>query len=230
MLEQALEALKNYDWGTDQNALKPIDEAIISSHGDAEARGRLEKQLTDALDTELSLDAKQFLCRKLMRVGSATCVPTLAKLLPDEKLSHMARYALERIPAPEAAAALRDGLSEVQGTLKIGVISSLGVRQDDASVPPIAKLLSDSDPALAQAAAHGLAAIRSEAAANALTNSDANPEAGAAIDDAKLACAESLLDAGNSKEALGLYKSLIGSSRKHVKLAATRGMLECAKR
>ena len=35
---------------------------------------------------------------------------------------------------------------------------------------------------------------------------------------------------GNSKEALGLYKSLIGSSRKHVKLAATRGMLECAKR
>ena len=49
----------------------------------------------------------------------------LAALLPDEKLSHMARFALERIPAPEAAKALREALSKTQGEVKIGVISSL---------------------------------------------------------------------------------------------------------
>ena len=30
MLDQAFEALKTYDWGTDPNALKPIDEAVIA--------------------------------------------------------------------------------------------------------------------------------------------------------------------------------------------------------
>ncbi len=230
MLENAFEALKSYDWGTDPKTLKSIDEAVVSTHGDAAARAELEQQLAAALDTELSYDAKQFLCRKLMLVGTATCVPTLAKFLSDEKLSHMARYALERIPAPEAAAALRNGLAQVNGALKVGVIASLGVRQDDASVSPMGKLLSDSDPAVAQAAAHGLAAIRTAAASDALASNDTNPEAGAAVDDAKLACAESLLGDGDKKAALGLYKSLIGSSRKHVKLAATRGMLECAKR
>ena len=47
----------------------------------------------------------------------------------------MARYALERIPAAAAAAALRDALPKLTGTLKVGVIGSLGVRRDAASVP-----------------------------------------------------------------------------------------------
>ena len=41
-------------------------------------------------------------------------------MLPDENLSHMARYALERIPAPEAAQALRDAVPDLSGRLKIG--------------------------------------------------------------------------------------------------------------
>ncbi len=35
-----------------------------------------------------------------MVIGTAESVPALAALLPDKDLSHMARYALERIPAP----------------------------------------------------------------------------------------------------------------------------------
>jgi|GEM_PF-6471111 len=80
MLENAFEALKSYDWGTDPKTLKSIDEAVVSTHGDAAARAELEQQLAAALDTELSYDAKQFLCRKLMLVGTATCVPTLVEV------------------------------------------------------------------------------------------------------------------------------------------------------
>ncbi len=61
----------------------------------------------------------------------------------------MARYALERIPAPEAAQAMRDALPQLSGKLKVGVIGSLGVRQDAASVPALAALLGDADPAVA---------------------------------------------------------------------------------
>src|SRR5687768_11544588 len=101
MLDQALEALKKYDWGQDLKVLSPIDEAIAASHGDAAKRKDLEDKLSAALKSELSLDARQMCCRYLMSIGTASSVSTLASLLADEKLSHMARYALERIPAPE---------------------------------------------------------------------------------------------------------------------------------
>ncbi len=229
MLDKAFEALKTYDWGQDPNVLKPIDDAIVATHGDAAARQELESRLAEALKTDLTFDAKQCLCRYLKVVGTAASVPALAELLTDEKLSHMARYALERIPAPEAAQALRDALSKLSGQLKIGVISSLGARRDASSVPLLAALLGDSDPAIAQSAAHGLGAIRSAEAAKALADGKPSAEAQSAAADAKLACAESLLAGGDAKEALVIYKSLAGADQpKHVKLAATRGMLACA--
>ena len=152
MLDQAFEALKTYDWGTNRKPLEEIDAAVIASHNDAAAR-RSGKPLAAVLKTDVSRDAKDFVCRKLMIIGTAASVPTLAGLLSDKDLAHMARFALERIPAPEAAQALRDALPKLNGSLKIGVISSLGVRRDAESVAPLAKLLTDSDSAVARAAA-----------------------------------------------------------------------------
>ena len=138
MLDQAFEALKTYDWGTDPKVLNPIDEAVVATRGDAAARKELETRLAAVLKTDVSRDAKDFVCRKLTVIGTAASVPTLAALLADEDLSHMARYALERIPAPEAAQAMRDALPKIDNALKVGVMGSLGVRQDVASVPALA--------------------------------------------------------------------------------------------
>jgi hypothetical protein len=50
-----------------------------------------------------------------------------------------------------------------------------------------------------------------------------------AVTDASLACAESLLADGKNLDALAIYKGLVaGDPPKHVKLAASRGMLACA--
>lgn len=229
MLDKALEALKTYDWGQDANVLKPIEQAINETHGNEAERAKIETQLTDALSSDISLDAKQMCCRYLRTTGTAASVPALAEYLSDEKLSHMARYALERIPAPEAAASLRDSVGKVSGALKIGVIASLGVRQEDDNVAVLAKALGDSDPAISKAGASALGATRSQAAAKAL-DGKASDEAQAAVADAKLACAESILADGNNKEALAIYKSLVSTDLpKHFKLAATRGVLACAK-
>jgi HEAT repeat protein len=230
MLDEAFEALKTYDWGTDRKVLNPIEEAVISTREDAEARQDLEDRLAAVLKTDVSLDAKGYVCRKLRVVGTAASVPTLAELLPQAELSHLGRYALERIPAPEAAQALRDALPKLKGELKIGVIGSLGNRQDADSVPAIAALLGDTDPAIARSAALALGAIRSPAAGKALRGAkaqDANVQI--AVTDASLACAEGLLAAGNKAEAMMMYKGFAGDEQpKHVRLAATRGMLACA--
>jgi HEAT repeat protein len=180
------------------------------------------------LKTEVSRDAKDFVCRKLMVVGTAASVPTLAELLPDKDLSHMARYALEPNPAPEAAQAIRDALPKVSGAIKVGMISSLGARKDAASVPALAALLTDSDVAVARAAAFALGEIRTPDAAKALASAKPNAEAKSADIDASLCCADALLANGKKTEALALYKSLAGEDQaKHVRFAANRGMLAC---
>ena len=229
MLDQAFEALKTYDWGQDRNVLKPIDEAVVAAHGDDAGRSELESRLIDVLKTEVSFDAKQFVCRQLMRIGTAASVPTLADLLPDPQLSHMARYALERIPGAEAGNALRDALSKVEDDQKIGVIASLGVRGEADSVVPLQALLSDNSPAVARATAHALGAIRGSDAAQALSSAEPTAETKSTFADATLACAESLLAEGNRIAALTIYKRLLGSDpQQHVRVAATRGMLACA--
>ncbi|MCE9553748.1 MAG: HEAT repeat domain-containing protein [Planctomycetes bacterium] len=231
MLDQAFEALKKYDWGTDTKVVKPIDDAVIAAHGDAKASKELEARLAAVLKTEVSRDAKDYVCRKLMLIGTADSVPALAELLPEKDHSHMARFALERIPAPEAAQAMREALPKVSPDLKIGVISSLGVRQDAASVTALEALLGDSNAGVAAAAAFALGSIRTAEAATALASSKPASEAAkAAVTDASLACAEGLLTHGKKAEALVIYKGIVGQSNlpKHVRLAATRGMLACA--
>jgi HEAT repeat protein len=230
MLDKALEALKTYDWGQDPKVLSPIDDAIVASHGDAAKRKDLEEKLSAALKGEGTRDGKQATCRYLMAIGSAACVPTLAALLGDKDLAHMGRFALERMPAPEAGAALRDALPKLSGNLKIGVIASLGARDDEASVAALAPLLADGDAATAQAAAKALGAIRSAEAAKALNEAKTNDAAKNAATDARLACAEALLAAGKKADALGIYKSLNGDGQpEHVKIAAKAGMLASVK-
>jgi HEAT repeat protein len=230
MLDQAFDALKTYDWGVDPKVLKPIDDAVVKTHGDAAARKDLESKLAALLDSGASRDAKGYVCRKLMVIGTAASVPALAKLLADKDNSHMARFALERIPAPESAAALRDALSKVASTLKIGIIGSLGSRGDEASVKELSALVTNGDAAIARAAALALGDIRTADAAKAVADAkSAHEDANAAVIDARLACAEALLAQGKKAEAIALYRSLAGESQpKHVRLAATRGMLATA--
>lgn len=230
MLDQAFEALKTYDWGTDRSALNPIDEAVVTTREDANARQDLETRLAAVLPTDVSRDAKDFVCRKLMVIGTAASVPALAALLPDKDLSHMSRYALERISAAEAAQALRDALPKLSGALKIGAIGSLGVRQDTASVPALTALLGDADVAVACAAACALGDIRSAEAVKSLVKAKPSDAATkAAVTDASLSCAEGLLASGQKAAALAVYKRFVGDGQpKHVRLAATRGMLACA--
>jgi HEAT repeat protein len=230
-VDKAIASLKSYDYGADRNTLKPIDDAVVASYGKAEARKELETKLAAVLSTSASRDAKDYCCRILRVIGTAECVPALAALLGDKELSHSARYALQSIPAPEAGKALRDALSTTSGPLKIGVISSLGARRDAEAISAMATCLTDTDKAIAAAAAHALGAIGTVEASKALTDSvkTASAEVKPSIADACLECAERLLAGGDKSTAIAVYKSLSGDDEpKHVRLAATRGMISAA--
>jgi HEAT repeat protein len=229
-VDKSFEALKKFDWGTDRAQLNPIDEAVVKTHGDEAARKELETQVAAVLKTQVSRDAKDYVCRTLMLIGSAASVPALAELLTEKDNSHMARYALERIQAPEAAQALRDALSKTNGAQKVGVIGSLGVRKDTQCVHDLVALLGDTDPAVVRAAALALGDIGTSDAAKALTDAKStNPDAKIAIVDGSLGCAESLLADGKKDDAMAVYKALGADGQpKHVRLAAKKGMLAAA--
>jgi len=226
-VDKAFDALKTYDWGTDRNVLKPIDDAVVKSHGDAAAQKALEGKLAAVLGSGAKNGAKDYACRQLSLIGSAASVPALAGLLTDEKLSHMGRYALERMPCPEAVKAMRDALPKVKGKLKVGVINSLGVRGDAESVAALTALLADGDSQVAGSAAGALGDIGNAAAAKALGDFQAKaPDSlKLAAADAYLACAEGLLAEGKKLDAMTIYKALSKSKVKHVRLAAMRGLL-----
>ena len=117
-VKRAFEALKTFDWGADRKLLVPLEEAVVASLDDAEARAALEARLVAVLEADAPRAAKDVVCRQLRKLGTAACVPALARLLADRELSHLARFALERIQDPAAAAALREALPKVRGELQ----------------------------------------------------------------------------------------------------------------
>jgi HEAT repeat protein len=230
-LDKAFDALKTYDWGTDRNVLKPIDDAVVASHKDAAARKDLETRLAAVLVSDDSRAAKDYACRKLSLIGTAASVPALAGLLPDEKLSHMARYALERMPCEEAVAAMRDALPKAKGRVKVGIINSLGVRRDAKSLPALVVLLKDPDGEIVAAAVAALGSIGTPEAAKAVGafQAKAPKDLQLAAADAYLTCAERLLADGKKAQATAIYRALSKQDQpKHIRLAAMRGLLAAA--
>jgi HEAT repeat protein len=117
----------------------------------------------DALLATLASDAgvhdKAVACQHLANWGTAKSVPALAALLGDEVLSDYARSGLEIIKDASAGAALRDALHKLKGRLLAGVVNSLGVRRDTASIPALEKLALDPKSGVAAESLAALALI-----------------------------------------------------------------------
>jgi HEAT repeat protein len=209
MLDQALEALKTYEWGVDPKAVKSIQDAVVASHGDAAARKKLESTLAEVLGTDIPRAAKDIVCRALKTIGTAHSVPALAKLLHDEELSHMARHALETNDSPEAVKALVGAIDKAPKKIKIGIISSLGARGVGVPVAPLAKALSDKDADISTAGALALGAIGSADAVKALGSAKVNDTNKIAVCDAMLQCAENMLAHGKKSGAKAIYGTVL---------------------
>jgi HEAT repeat protein len=218
-------SIQTYDYGKSRQSLAAI-EAEIRTASPA-SYGRIEAKLLQTLRSpQITFAGKQFVCRMLRRVGSAQSVPALSQMLVDEKLSHMARFALLHMPAPEAGDALRKGLARTSGDLKIGIVGSLGQRGDRNAVPDIAKLVIHRDINLARTAIQALGRIGGGEAARALTNAQINPKLESLRDDALLLCANQMLTEGRTNDALGIYRKMVApDNRTVIRIAGYRGLV-----
>ena len=167
-------------------------------------------------------------CRRLAIVGTKDAVAPLAELLADEKLSHMARYALESIPDPAVDKALRDALGKLKGGPLVGVIGSIGVRGDAAAVAVLKGKLLDPDLQISQATARALGSIGTLDAAKALQRAlpDAQEENQLVICEGLFRCAEVFAAKDLRSQAVAIYDQLLSCKVPHqVRGGALRGAI-----
>jgi type 1 glutamine amidotransferase len=164
-VQAAMKAATQYSWGQAYVPLYTVEQAVTAAHSRTDptagaGRARLAAELAGALGQCQTGEAKSFFCKQLANIGTTDQVPAVAPLLLDEATNTMARFALERIPGPTAAKALRDALPQAKGMPRIGIVNSLGNKADADSAGVLEPLLKDPDPVMAEAASAALAKIR----------------------------------------------------------------------
>ena len=210
-----------YQFGSSRRTLLAIEDDI--RRATSEQRRQIEERLIATLETADGTDScKQFVCQMLQRVGSPKSVPALTKLLANDALSHWARCAIEQIPGEEADRGLQQALTTAAGKAKIGIIDTIADRGDRESVPDLAKLMDDREPAIARAAIAALGRIDGSAATDALKAARETE----GLVDAYLLCADRQLAQGKSSEAAAVYKQVFASQgRLQFRVAALRGLV-----
>ena len=145
--------------------------AYVRAHRDGAAeRDSLESKLDAFLAAEATPAGKMAVCRELRYIGTERSVPVLAGLLAAAETADAARYALEKIPGPAADKALIEALIKTSGSIKLGIIQSLGGRKSQSAAPELAELVLIGDEATAGAAAAALGAVGGPDASKALFN------------------------------------------------------------
>lgn len=224
--DSAFQALTQLELGQNLGTFGPIEQAVAQSRTDEKIRVDLETRFLTVLQSDATDLAKDYACRQLVIVGSDASIPVLAALLPKERSSFMARYALEGIGSETAIQALRDSLGKTSGRQKVGVVIALGRLADTGALPALSALLGEEDRALREATLIALGRIGTVEAAQALRAfADKAPETlKAALIDAELQAAERLCRQGKLDAAVGLYETLAGAESERVRAAAFRGL------
>ena len=193
-----------------------------------EARAAKEQDLIKVLQSEASAGDKAIACKKLAIYGGDAAVPVLEKLLGDAQLHSWARIGLEAIPGETANAAFRKQLGQLQGRPLVGVINSIGRRQDTAAIDGLAQKLTSADKEVANAAAVAIGQIGGDKASKVLRQAltEAPRAVKPAVGEGSIRCAELFLVQGKNAEALKLYEAVLKADLpKQRLLEATRGMI-----
>ena len=206
----------------------PVAAVLAKDPGPSQLHPAVVTNLAVLARTDAPLKEKVDACRELARIGGREAIAPLAALLADEKLSHAARYGLETIPDPGVDRCFRQALGQLHGRQLAGVIGSIGVRRDVDAVKPLAKLLANADPEVAQAAARALGSIATATAIKALETglTKAPPTNQLAFCEGLLRGAGNLLAAGKTSAAQKVYDRLRAQPLPHqARAGAWRGAI-----
>ena len=228
-VDEALANLRNYKFGQDNETLNTIRNAATQSFDNHSVRAHLADGLTEILESDAAYDAKQFACRQLALIGSERHIPALARHLTDEKLSHIALYALVHISGPQVDKALLEALENANGRAGTGIITALGERSAVIAVDKLTELLDSADKDAASESARALGRIATDRAAKTLEKAFAG-ETGAdpiVVADAFLICADRVLARGDKDLAVAIYRKVYTShSKNFIRATALKGLAD----
>jgi HEAT repeat protein len=209
-VKRILTEIAAYDYGQKRESLSALRELVKASLDSPDLIPQIEKEMILFLKSDATFAGKQFICEQLSIMGSEASVPTFAEMLSDKKSCDIALYALQRIPDPSVDIALRNALSKSEHKAKIGIINSLGERQDGNAVAQLDQLVYHEDPQIALSAATALGKIADNSAMEALKKArlKTRGELHLRLIDAYLRCADNLLDAGNTSQAASVYRDI----------------------
>ncbi|MCG6927757.1 MAG: HEAT repeat domain-containing protein [Acidobacteria bacterium] len=206
-----------YRYGQSREPLTRLSERVRDSLADPSARLEMERLLIQLLASDATVEAREFACRQLRRIGSAAAVPALSQLLDDSSLGDMALFALASIPDEEATEALSAALETSRGRLRIGLVDALAMR--GVKDPAFARLAEDDAPETAGVAIWALGRTGDlDDARRILASSASSPEAREAV----LAIAERSGAGGEP-----VFRRLLAPSEAAtVRVAALRGIVD----
>lgn len=213
-----------YKDGESRASFSTIRSRFMSA--EPKTRAEIESRLIDILKApDTTLDAKREVCRVLREWGTNQSVPVLSELLSDEKLSHLARGALQGKAYPDVDQALRDALGRLPDELKPGVIATIGDRGDRLAVPALSQLATGENAAVACAAIDALGRIGGSQAAETLARARILPELNGTQIRARLRCADRMLADGEQAAAADVFKELLKADYSApIRIAALSGL------
>ena len=226
-LTAALAALQAWEPGGDFAACEQIAALVAGAGRDPARRAEVAARLAAALQGADEA-ARTFLCGQLWLVCTENEADTLAPWLTDEKLSPLARYALERVPGAKVDAVLLAAAETAKGAALAGLLDSLANRGNPAHVPVLAGHLADRDVAVAVAAANGLGKLGGPGAVAALEKARAKASARLrpVVVAALAACADHAAASGNAPLAEQVFTGLLAPGEPPaVRDAAFRGLV-----
>ena len=231
-LDEAFEKLETHQFGQNTDVLNFLHETAVTSHSDSALRKKLNDGLIRILDSDAAYDAKQFACRQLALTATEEHIPTLARHLGDERMTHMALYVLTHIDSPEVDKLLISTLMRTTGTAKLGVINTLGNRRNDYAVSILDLQLDSQEEQTSIAAIRALGHIGTVSARISLflyekwSSNERSYGKTIAVAQAYLDIADSLLADGDRKQAASIYQSVYDKDYPaHIRAAALKGLV-----
>ncbi|MHC4743827.1 MAG: HEAT repeat domain-containing protein [Planctomycetota bacterium] len=207
-----------------------VDTEIVAAvKAGADEVKNLELRAIDTIKGDAAIMEKDRACRILRVIGTRDCIEAVVGLLGDEKLSAVARYALESMKYPEVDGALRDALGKTSGQIKVGIINTMAMRGNESNLAVLTPLVKDKDTDVAKASVWALGRIASPQAIKTLTDyyGSAPAKMRFAVADGLLNAADTLLAKGELKGALEVYSLLLKTDApEHVRMGAFAGTIE----
>jgi len=228
-LDTLLAKVGRYNYGASREALVDLADCLSRQLSDPKRVSALEKRLIQFLDSDVTLAAKDVICRHLAVIASEASVPVLSKLIQKPSTSEMSRCVLEKIPGEAADRALRGALATLDDEHRVGVISSLGARRDRKAVRLLIPLLES--PETVDATAAALARIGDGEAVDALLSAKttADERVRGKVQEALMDWADERLAEGRNRGAFLIYREMAFMSElDHIRIAGLQGLLKSA--